>query len=172
MEEIRFTHPPTTRKHSVENLETNKNKRFKVIKERKTAHSLTLKKLFIQQIREGLKVIEARPYCRSVTKYQVGDTIRFYYFSNSKDDVTCKITKIQQFPTFEKLLEESNFSTCIPASKSLKDALQAYHKIPKYTDKERAFGVVAIHLNPLSSQTTHSTFQGEYDSIESSSIEQ
>lgn len=133
-------------------------KRSRVIKARKTAHALTLKKIFIEQIRSGLKTVEARPYCRGVTKYEVGDTVRFYYYRNAKDDVICKITRIKKFATFKELLEESHFSLCIPGTKNLDEALKLYEKIPKYSEKERTFGVVAIHLAPLSgeSQNTNS----------------
>ncbi len=122
--------------------------RHRVIKARKTAHALTLKKIFIEQIRSGLKRVEARPYCGAVTKYQPGDTVRFYYYSNAKDDVICKIAEIKIFPTFKELLEESNFSLCIPSTKNFDEALKVYQQIPKYSEKEKKFGVVAIHLHP------------------------
>lgn len=118
-------------------------------KSRKSHHHLSMKKIFIEQIRAGVKTIEVRPFHRSVVPLQEGDTLRFYYFTNAKDDVTCRITGIRKYPSFLELLEAENFKKCLPACSSLKEAQQAYYKIPKYAEKEGTFGVVAIEVSPL-----------------------
>lgn len=128
---------------------TASHQRTKKEKCRKTHHHLSMKKVFIEQIRAETKTVEVRPFHRSVVRLQAGDTLRFYYFTNAKDDVTCRITAIRKYPTFMELLETENFTRCLPGCPSLKQAQEAYYKIPKYEEKEKAFGVVAIEISPL-----------------------
>lgn len=119
-------------------------------KRRKDFHNLTMKKIFIEKIREGTKTIEVRPYQRAVVNYRVGDKLRFWYYCRPKDDVTCEITEIKTFPTFRELLTASNYSYCVPDCSSLDNAVEAYNQIPKYREKEQESGVVAIHVKPAS----------------------
>jgi ASC-1-like (ASCH) protein len=114
---------------------------------KKTAiKSLTLKKVYIDQIRAGRKTVEGRIFERTAKNLKVGDTIRFYYYTNAQDDVTCKVTKITRYHTFKELLEGKGFKNCIPEAANLNAAVSAYAVIKGYPQKEKKFGVVAIDL--------------------------
>lgn len=109
--------------------------------------SLTLKKEYIEQIREGSKTVEGRIFERAIKKLKEGDIVRFYYYSNAKDDVFCQITRIDRFQTFAHMLTAIEFQKCLPKLPSKELALKAYLKIPKYPEKEKLHGVAAIHLS-------------------------
>jgi ASC-1-like (ASCH) protein len=111
-----------------------------------TIRHLTLKKIYIEQIRAGQKTVEGRIFERSVKKIRVGDHVRFYYYSNSKDDVTCQVVKISRYTTFRLMLEDKGYEKCIPKASSLEAAAKQYAAIPNYTEKEKKFGVVALEL--------------------------
>ncbi len=121
---------------------------------RTTHHCLTLKKVYIQQIRSGQKTVEGRIFARSVPKLRAGDTVRFYYYSNAKDDVTCRITDIRRFTSFSALLEACGYKNCIPSAESHEEAVAAYAAIPGYTEKAKIHGVAAIYLEPLHLRTS------------------
>lgn len=110
---------------------------------------LTLKKIYIQAIRAGSKTVEGRPLTARLKKFQAGDVVRFYYYSNSKDDVRCEITRVETFPSFDAMLTACGVAACVPEQSSHQAALAAYHAIPGYAEKAHKFGVVALHLKCL-----------------------
>lgn len=111
-----------------------------------TIRNLTLKKIYIDQIRSGQKTVEGRIFERSVKKIKVGDHVRFYYYSNSKDDVTCRVVSISKYATFRLMLEHKGFNKCLPKASTFEAAVKQYAAIPKYPEKEKKFGVVALEL--------------------------
>jgi ASC-1-like (ASCH) protein len=108
--------------------------------------SLTLKKIYIQQIRGGRKTTEGRIFKGPAANLKAGGLVRFYYYTNAKDDVTCRITKISRYSTFKAMLEDKGFAGCVPDAQDLTAAVKAYASIPGYPEKEKKFGVVAIDL--------------------------
>lgn len=110
---------------------------------------LTLKKRFIELIRQGAKTVEGRPFCGPPKNCKEGEHVRFYYYTKASDDVRCLITKVQRFVGFKEMVEAVGFKACLPDAKSEQQAVQAYHKIPKYREKAKQFGVVAIQLQVI-----------------------
>ncbi|PCI76322.1 hypothetical protein COB21_04490, partial [Candidatus Aerophobetes bacterium] len=106
---------------------------------------LTMRKVYIHQIRNGIKTVEGRIFKAGICKYEVGDCIRFYYFTDSKDDVQCEITQIKCFASFKQMLTEVGFKSCIPEASTLEGAVQMYHSIPKYKERALEHGVAAIY---------------------------
>ncbi len=111
-----------------------------------TLRHLTLKKIYIEQIREGSKLYEVRPRTNRIEKIQVNDVVRFYYYSNSSDDVRCKVIARLHFDSYREMLEYCGFANCIPTSQSLEEALAIYHSIPNYQQRALESGVVAFVL--------------------------
>ncbi len=74
-------------------------------KARKELHHLTMSKIYIQQIRNGEKTVEGRISKGVILKYLPGDKIRFYYYSNAKDDLTCQLELY--FLTIDDKLDQS-----------------------------------------------------------------
>ena len=102
---------------------------------------LTLKKIYIEQIRAGLKTVEGRILKGTVTKLKKGDLLRFYYYTNAKDDVICKVLQINKHPTFKEMLQVKGYANCIPDARNFETAVKAYGSIPGYPEKEKKFGV-------------------------------
>lgn len=111
--------------------------------------SSTLRKVYIEAIREGKKNIEGRVYKGMFKNLSVGQSIRFFYFSNPKDDVTCQIEKITRYPSFQDMLNEEDFKKCVPEAFSQQEAVSLYESIPGYVEKARLHGVVAIQMSRL-----------------------
>lgn len=109
---------------------------------------LTLRKIYIHQIRDGLKTVEGR-ISTTVGRYNEGDRIRFYYQCNPQDDVVCRITKIQKFSSFKEMLLSCGYRNCVPNERSFEAAVRAYDAIPGYTEKAKRHGVAAVHLKVI-----------------------
>lgn len=115
-------------------------------------HPITLPKKYIHMIRNGQKTVEGRVFKGFVYKLKVGDLIRFYYTQNAQDDVVCQIIKVEKYDSFSTMLKSCGFRTCVPDVSNEKEAENAYHKIPGYTENAQKFGVAAIHLKVISQQ--------------------
>ncbi|HPE85214.1 MAG TPA: ASCH domain-containing protein [Chlamydiales bacterium] len=112
-------------------------------------HELTLRKKYIHQIRSGQKTVEGRINHGMVTRYRVGDTVRFFYKQNPGDDVRCEITDIRSFKTFREMLENSGFKKCVSDIWTLDEAEDLYLNIPGYAERAAASGVLAIHIKVI-----------------------
>lgn len=109
----------------------------------------TLKKIYIEQIRAGTKRIEGRIADKRIRKLEVGDLLRFYYYTNAKDDVLCKVLGVNYYATFRKMLEAEGVARVLPKAAGLESAVKAYAAIPKYPEKEKKFGVAAIEVEAI-----------------------
>lgn len=112
----------------------------------KRSHELTLRKMYIHQIRNGQKTVEGRIFSGVVLKYQPGDKIRFFYHHNPYDDVRCTIAKIERYGSFREMLEKIGYKKCLAEVSSLSDAVRVYDSIPNYKERAGQHGVAAIHL--------------------------
>lgn len=112
-------------------------------------HELTLKKIYIHQIRDGKKTVEGRILDGRIRNFKAGDTIRFFYKANTNDDVTCKITAITTHLSFDAMLRVSGVHPCLPGVRSIEEGVAIYNSIPGYTQRARQSGVAAIHLEVL-----------------------
>jgi len=148
-EKIKSTKKRKSDKNTKDAIKVKKSNKKSKSNKRKDLHNLTLKKIFIQQIRRGEKTVEGRVSKGAVLKYRKGDKVRFYYYSNASDDVTCQIVNIRRYKTFREMLVNSGFKNCIPEAASLEDAVKAYDQIPNYSANAAKFGVTAIHLSVL-----------------------
>lgn len=114
---------------------------------------LTLKKPYIYQIRSGKKTVEGRIYAGSILNYREGGMLRFFYTQNPRDDVTCKITKIEKFSSFRQMLESCGVQNCLPeVGGDLEKGVRVYENIPSYKERAKEQGVAAIHLQVISRQ--------------------
>ncbi len=128
------------------------NRRVCVDGQERVMRCLTMSRKYIHQIRDGEKTVEGRIFKGPVVKYNVGDCVRFYYYTNAKDDVQCVITDKKCFKTFKAMLEDVGFKNCIPKADTLEGAVQMYHKIPRYKERAAEFGVVALSLRVIESR--------------------
>jgi|GEM_PF-1730178 len=109
---------------------------------------LTLRKIYIHQIRNKLKTVEGRIQS-TVRNYRAGDTIRFFYKANERDDVKCRIVKIDYYGSFAVMLEACGFEKCLAEVKSLGQAIKVYDDIPGFSQRAAVHGVAAIHLEVI-----------------------
>jgi ASC-1-like (ASCH) protein len=112
-------------------------------------HELTLKRMYVHQIRGGGKTVEGRINSGVILRYRAGDQIRFFYQQNRSDDVTCLITDIRKYRGFKEMLETEGFKKCLTDVRSLEDAVRVYNQIPGYSERAARSGVVALHLEVI-----------------------
>jgi ASC-1-like (ASCH) protein len=110
---------------------------------------ITLKKVYIHQIRRGDKTVEGRIFSGQFKNIKVGDHLRFFYMADAHDDVVCEVTAVKTYRTFDHMLTEVGYKRCVNDVYSHDQAVKAYAAIPGYTEKEARFGVVAFHLKVI-----------------------
>ena len=111
-----------------------------------TLRQLTLRKVYIHQIRNGAKTVEGRINSGMPAKVRVGDTMRFFYMSNASDDVFCRVEGVRSYPSFADMLEHEGHKACVPEQNSFDSACRLYESIPGYKDRAAQHGVLAIRL--------------------------
>ena len=107
---------------------------------------ITLKKMYIEQIRRGVKTVEGRINSGMFKNIKEGRLVRFFYMSNQADDVVCRVTKIAAYKSFKEMLEKEGFKSCVNEAASLERAVQIYDGIPNYKEKAATYGVLGLHL--------------------------
>ncbi len=114
--------------------------------------SLPLSRSYIQQICKGKKTVEGRIYERAVRNIFPGDVLHFHMYNPQRQSVSCEVLEKNIYASFQEMLESVGYKQCIPDAENLEEALLRYHQIPQYPQKEKKFGVVALHLqlkNPI-----------------------
>jgi len=104
---------------------------------------IPLKGLYIAQIKSGRKTIEGRINSGMFKNLASGTVVEFH---NNSDSVKCKVVKKVVYSSFREMLEKEGVQKCLPECRSVDDGARIYDAIPSYTDKARAHGVLAIHL--------------------------
>lgn len=110
-------------------------------------HELTLKAKYIHQIRSGQKTVEGRINHGMALRCRKGDTIRFFYHQNPRDDVVCKITQVVRYNSFRDMLQACGVSRCLADVRNLEEGVRIYDAIPGYSQRAAQSGVLAIHLS-------------------------
>jgi len=103
----------------------------------------TLKNPYVGQIRSGAKTIEGRINSGMFRPVKKGDSIRFF---NQSSDVTCLVSRVSRYPSFKAMLEKEGYKKCLPAARSLEQAVGEYDRIPSYPERARKNGVLALEL--------------------------
>lgn len=102
----------------------------------------TLKQPHFDDIKKGKKTSEGR---LNVGKWKHMHEGHWITFVNNNDKVTAKITKINNYPDFRKMLETEGVERVLPGM-TQEDGLQKiYHKYYKPEDAEK-HGVIAMQL--------------------------
>lgn len=110
---------------------------------------VTLRKIYIHAIRDGRKTVEGRVNGGMFKNLSVGRTMRFFYFANTQDDVVCRVVRINQYPSFRKMVEMEDYRACVPEATSVDHAALLYERIPGYAEKAQQHGVLAIHIEKI-----------------------
>jgi ASC-1-like (ASCH) protein len=127
----------------------NSSKRPKIDETIKKPVEVTLKKIYVNQIKRGDKTIEGRINSGMFNKLKTGDKLRFFYFQNQQDDVICKIKNIKHYKSFSEMLNNEDYRKCIPDAYDKESAIRAYDSIPGYIERAEKSGVLALHLELL-----------------------
>jgi len=104
---------------------------------------------YIHLIKQGKKPVEARVAIPMFEKWQEGDTIRFFSRRNSGLDVIVKIIGKNRYKSFRQMLEVEGVENLIPDVHNLNEGEKLYLKIPKYSEREKQFGVLAFRLERI-----------------------
>lgn len=110
----------------------------------------TLKNQYVAMINNGTKTTEVRIHAGMFHNLKIGHTIRFFCGGRQPDEVTCEITKLNIYKSFEDMLTQEGYKSCLPDASSLESAIRTYHNIPSFTERARKSGVVAIHIKKVS----------------------
>jgi ASC-1-like (ASCH) protein len=105
---------------------------------------VTLKEPYVSLIRSGEKTIEGRIRSGMFYGVKIGDRFRFF---SHMGDVYCRVTQVKHYASFLEMLVKEGFKKCIPQVHSLEAAVGIYDKIPGYTERAKAAGVLALHLS-------------------------
>ena len=97
-------------------------------------------------IKLGLKTVEGRLNKGDFGKMNIGDTITFYNEDFEYREVTVKITKINNYKTFEKYLKKETLTNCLPGFYRISDGLKVYYKYFSIED-EKEYEIKAFHLD-------------------------
>ena len=124
-------------------------KKPKIEESTKKPVEVTLKKIYVNQIKRGDKTIEGRINSGMFNKLKAGDKLRFFYFQNQQDDAICKIKNIKFYNSFSEMLNNEDYRKCIPDAYDKESAIRAYDSIPGYIERAKKSGVLALHLELL-----------------------
>lgn len=108
-----------------------------------------LQQIYFDQMKDGMKTVEARPYYPCYAGYSEGDCILFT--SPSGEEFWTEIEKISRYRNFEFMLRCETVEECLPGltCEDLNTALNTYHNFRDNTYKELAqkYGVIAFKIN-------------------------
>ena len=105
--------------------------------------TLQVQTRYFDAIRSGLKTVEGRIAKPEYLALKPKELITF--IDPNGDSCTAEICRVTHFTDFREMLEISTVQACIPGA-SLNEALEIYRSFPGYKEKEKEFGVVAIHI--------------------------
>lgn len=105
-------------------------------------HSLRIKKVYYNQINNGIKKLEIRVGYSQIRKIKAGDTITFNDYSSQKFEVI----RVTKYEDFAEMLDSENSQEVIPNVSKYK-ALDMLQEI--YPEDKEKLGVYVIELRKL-----------------------
>jgi ASC-1-like (ASCH) protein len=105
--------------------------------------TLQVQTRYFDAIVSGLKTVEGRIAKPEYRALKPNGLITF--IDPNGKSCTAEICRVTHFTDFREMLENSTVQACIPGA-SLDKALEIYRSFPGYREKEKEFGVVAIHI--------------------------
>lgn len=102
---------------------------------------------YIELISDGKKKAEGRVYTEKIKSFSAGNTLLLY---NNVSYVLCKITSLNFYESFERMLLAEGVSNMLPFTNSLEEAIRIYNSFPG-SERAKTHGVVAILLDPIQS---------------------
>lgn len=103
----------------------------------------SLRTPYIHAIASGAKIYEARVNTDFYSNYQPGKIV---IWKSGQSGVQTEIISRKWFPSFESMLDEINFKYLVPEAKSKEEANKIYNEIPRYAEKSKKFGVLALGI--------------------------
>ena len=108
---------------------------------------MTVHQPFFQQLKDGEKTVESRPYYPGYRSYSAGDYIMF----QSGSEVLClRIEQKHVYPDFETMLRNEDVRECLPDHVGdCLDAVDTYHSFRNgsYERLSEKYGVVSFRLS-------------------------
>lgn len=107
---------------------------------------------YVHAIASGAKIYEARVNTDFYSNYQSGKIV---VWRSGQSGIRTKIISRKWFPSFESMLNEINFKYLVPEAKSKEEANKIYNEIPRYAEKSKKFGVLALGIKPCGKLETY-----------------
>lgn len=105
-------------------------------------YKLRVREEYLEMIKSGKKVIEARVAYPQLRGMKAGDKILF------NDLVPAEVVWVKRYETFRQLLREEKIEKVFPDAPSYEDAVKRFHGMyPRW--KEDRYGVMAIRFRLL-----------------------
>lgn len=113
----------------------------KCISNTRRPFKVPLRDLYLNKIRDGLKTCEGRINTGLFSKLLIGDILEFF---SKRNRIQVRVTSVHPFNSFEDMLRYEGVEKLLPGEKSISKGVQLYRSFPKYFQKEKMYGVIAI----------------------------
>lgn len=112
-------------------------------------HEMKLREKYYNYILNGTKRIEIRLYDEKRQKIQLGDKIRFYKESSSKEEYfDSKVIGLLRYKTFSCLFKDYDISLLADKSLSKEELLKVLEEFYSKEEQEK-YGVIGIRIELL-----------------------
>jgi ASC-1-like (ASCH) protein/GNAT superfamily N-acetyltransferase len=116
-----------------------------VLNLRPVIYELPLKEPYLSQIMMGKKQVEDRINSGIFKIVAVGDVILFK--NRQRGDIKVVIEFIHIYKDFPTMIQSEGLNLLLPDVSNIEKAVQIYRNLPRYAEKEKKYGVVAIGLS-------------------------
>ncbi len=109
-------------------------------------HTLRFRKInedTFEAIKTGTKKVETRAATSRYSKIEEGDTLKLVC---GKKSFNRNVMKVKKFKTITSLLKDYKPSEINPKLKTKNETIDMYYSFPKYRDKIKQFGIIALEL--------------------------
>lgn len=113
------------------------------------ALTLTIKKVYLNQIFERRKRVEGRVHAGGLAKLRVGECVALRPGQFAKERCYVRVTRKRPFRSFREMLLECGVQACLPDARDLDEALAIYHSFPGFEEKAAESGVLALDVEPI-----------------------
>lgn len=108
-------------------------------------HEIFVREPYFSYIADGQKTIEGRIASHQFRQIQTGDVIEFANPRSSARAATL-VTGSQIYPGFREMLEQEDLNSLLPDCETVAEGLDIYHSFPRFKQRARKSGVIAVHF--------------------------
>jgi ASC-1-like (ASCH) protein len=107
----------------------------------------TIDERWFDAILNGVKTVEGRANVGRFTELYGGEKVTIKSSKEDVDKITCRITKINWYTSFDRLLKQEGLGCVLPGIETLGDGVRFYDET--YSPEEMKTGVLAICMKVI-----------------------